>query len=147
MAKVSRHTSFSAGVVIAVLALAACGASGGPSPGSSTAASVPSLGPGELALPTTRWITDPPGLCAGVGLDAVLHGDPRYPDIAWLENRIHPGPHRIDVVWPVGYRARFAPKLEVVDATGTVVLREGDVVTGACGVLDDGRPYLAPPFR
>jgi len=34
----------------------------------------------------------------------------------------------IPVTWPVGFRARFAPTLEVLTPTGTVVAREGDVL-------------------
>ena len=75
----------------------------------------------------------------------MLHGDAHDPLVAWLADATTHA--RRDVVWPPGYRARFAPRLEVLDPSGVVVLREGDVVRDACGVTDDGRLYLAPPFR
>ncbi len=37
-------------------------------------------------------------------------------------------------LWPTGYRARFAPELEVLDPSGRVVAREGDRVTGGCAM-------------
>ena len=105
------------------------------------------LTPGEIALPTERPIPLEPGVgtpCAGVGLGAVLHGDASDPRAAWLVDTSHGT--RIDVVWPPGYRARFAPNLEVLDASEVVVLRAGDVVTGACGTADPGILLLEPPF-
>jgi hypothetical protein len=63
--------------------------------------------------------------------------------LAWLVNNLGT---RHDVVWPAGYRARFIPKLEVLDADGTVVLREGDPVTGACVTSEPGVYLLMPPF-
>jgi hypothetical protein len=105
----------------------------------------PSLSGGLLALPTTNWLVGAP--CAGVGLDAVLHGSPTDPRVAWLENNIG-GQSRIEVSWPAGYRARFNPNLEILDESGTVVLGEGDAVTGACGYdPDTGVAYLEPPFK
>ena len=38
------------------------------------------------------------------------------------------------------------PDLEVLDASEVVVLRAGDVVTGACGTADPGILLLEPPF-
>jgi hypothetical protein len=86
------------------------------------------LAPGEVALPTTAHVTTPPGLCAGVGLDTVLHGDPHDPDVAWLEDRTSSSPTRIKAVWPTGYRARFTPKLEIRNPTDKIVLIEGSAV-------------------
>jgi hypothetical protein len=53
------------------------------------------------------------------------------------------------VIWPAGYRARFTPKVEVIDGWGNVALREGDAVTGACGKRDADPPQvlLIPPFN
>ena len=105
----------------------------------------PSPSGGLYALPTTNWLAS--GLCAGVGLDAVLHGSPTDPRIAWLENRLG-GQTRMEVLWPAGYRARFNPGFEVLSETGSVVLREGDPVSGACGFdPDTGVAYLEPPFK
>ncbi len=105
----------------------------------------PSLSGGLFALPTTNWLAG--GACAGVGLDAVLHGSPTDPRVAWLENNMG-GTPRMEVSWPAGYRARFNPNLEVLDENGNVVLSEGDAVTGACGANPDtGMLYLEPPFK
>jgi hypothetical protein len=106
------------------------------------------LRPGEYALPTEApmpaWM---PIGCAGIGLDAVVRGDPSDPRVAWLEDHlVAPGTttfRQIDVRWPIGYRARFMPKIEILDAWGNVVLRDGDRVTGACSGTE---PYLSPPF-
>jgi hypothetical protein len=105
----------------------------------------PSLSGGLFALPTTNWLAG--GMCAGVGLDAVLHGSPTDPRVAWLDNNMG-GTPRMEVSWPAGYRARFNPNLEVLDENGNVVIREGDAVTGACGNNPDtGMLYLEPPFK
>jgi hypothetical protein len=54
----------------------------------------------------------------------------------------------MDVAWPAGYHARFAPSIEILDQNGSVVLRDGDHVNGACGYNPDtGLTYLQPPFR
>jgi hypothetical protein len=62
-----------------------------------------------------------------------LTGSPLDPRIAWLE----PGGARL--VWPAGFSARFTPRLEIVDRDGSVVMREGEQVSGACvaGPVDD----------
>lgn len=105
----------------------------------------PSLSNGLFPLPTTNWLAG--GVCAGVGLDAVLQGSPTDPRVAWLENNMG-GHSRMDVSWPAGYRARFDPNLEILDENGNVVLREGDAVTGACGFNPDtGAIYLEAPFK
>jgi DNA-directed RNA polymerase specialized sigma24 family protein len=45
-------------------------------------------------------------------------------------------------------RARFTPKLEILDATDNVALRDGDAIQGACGNNPDTNTlYLEPPFR
>ncbi len=110
------------------------------------------LRPGEYALPTRQtpeWLG---AGCAGVGLDAVVRGDPNDPRIVWLENRlpdsVASGASRLEASWPAGYRARFTPGLEVIDGFGIVVRRDGDAVTGACGSDQTGDVYsLAPPFN
>jgi hypothetical protein len=92
----------------------------------------PRTGPNGLYwLPTYNWLTGY-GICAGTGLDAVLHGSPTDPHIAWLTNNFSTPP-RLEIVWPAGYRARFDPDLEIVDENGNMVMREGDTVTGDCG--------------
>ena len=67
--------------------------------------------------------------CAGVGLDAFLHGNPSDPRTAWLEQ---PDGTRQDVQFPAGYSAAFTPTLQVLDPAGRVAMEEGDYVYGAC---------------
>ena len=102
----------------------------------------PSLSGGLYALPTSNYLAG--GTCGGVGLDAVLRGSPTDPRIAWLEQSFDKA--RAEVTWPAGYRARFDPKLEILDENGNVVLRDGDAVTGACGNGNKSF-YLEPPFK
>jgi hypothetical protein len=72
--------------------------------------------------------------CLGVGLDAVLRGDPNDERFAWLDS----SDGRIDVFFPLGFVGRFTPRLEVLDTTGRVVAREGDQIVGGCWTVDDG---------
>ena len=78
------------------------------------------------------------GSCAGVGLDAELHGDPKDPSIAWLTSLLpagdqpDPGADRLEVVWPTGYTAVFDPTLRVIEPTGQTAMQEGDHVDGGC---------------
>lgn len=76
-------------------------------------------------------------------MDATLHGAAADPRVAWLMNRLPGGGEkRVEVAWPPGYRARFAPELEILDSNGRVKLREGDHVDGNCGTTDDGAVIL-----
>ena len=68
----------------------------------------------------------------GIGIDAVLAGDPNDPRVAWLEWN-----GRRDIVWPPGFTARFAPNLQVLDGSGTVVFRAGDRISGGCAIGED----------
>ena len=123
-----------------ILAIAACAAPDPSRAPASAAApsSSPSSGPVSLDLPHVEILGD---ACAGVGLDAArLTGDPNDPRVAWLAT---PGGGRQDVVFPPGYQARFVPALEVLDASGAVVARDGDVVDGGCVTgADGGGPLL-----
>jgi hypothetical protein len=108
---------------------------------------------GTVSLHTTNWL--PQDSCRGVGLDAVLRGSPDDPRVAWLESAQalppgfpSPSGPPVTIVWPAGYRARFTPKIEILDADGTVVLRDGDRVEGACvNDPDTNTMYLQPPFK
>ena len=83
-------------------------------------------------LPTADWS----GVCGGTGIEASLRGDPRDPELTWLEPRTgfeFDEPGRRHVVWPAGFSARFSPALEIVDEADEVVMREGDPVEGICG--------------
>lgn len=125
-----------------ILVCLAVGACAGPAP--TTSEATPLVFTDWIALPGTfPWSTPPatPPPCAGVGLDAVLHGDATDPAVTWLGDRIGDG--RIEVTWPVGFRARFAPDLVVVDPAGRIVHREGDAIDGGC--VDGDRILLGYP--
>lgn len=107
----------------------------------------PPAASGEFALPTLEPLALPPGavhVCAGVAVDGVLHGDPSDPRVAWLTSSSTG--RRIDVAWQPGYVARFDPTIEILAPGGTVVLRDGDPVTGGC-VEAGGLLLIEPPFR
>jgi hypothetical protein len=84
------------------------------------------------SLPVTEF----PNACRGIGLDAVLVGDPGDAQVAWLETS---DGRTIALTWPPGYAARFDPDLTVVDGDGQVRFRAGDRVAGGCvkGPPDD----------
>jgi hypothetical protein len=103
-------------------------------------------GSGLIALPTEQPQALPPGaslMCAGIGISAVIHGDPADPHVTWLIAQ--PGA-RLETRWPPGYQAQFNPMLEVLDATGAVVLREGDHVNGGWETSGQDVLLLVPPF-
>jgi hypothetical protein len=137
-----------AALPLLALLLAACSA---PAPATNQ---IPSHSPsvaapsGGFALPTVTPVTSDPNAviaCAGIGLeDAVLHGDANDPARVWLVRG--PGAVRSELRWPPGYTAIFNPRLEVVDPSGNVVLREGDRIQGAC-LADPGALLLEPPFE
>jgi hypothetical protein len=82
--------------------------------------------------------------CGGVGGDdAVVHGKAGASDPVWIEP-IDGEPQRIEVGWPAGFRARFAPDLEIFDSTGELVAREGDELKVIGGSLPgpDGRFWI-----
>lgn len=71
--------------------------------------------------------------CVRISLFGVsLYGSSDYARLAWMGS----GGNQIDVVWPAGYWARFDPYLEVLDAGGHLVARDGSRVTSAC-LTDD----------
>lgn len=120
---------------------------GGETPYLSVAPSAVALpAAGEIPLPTIVPIALPSGAtrgCADIGLaNGVLHGNPTDPHVAWVTTN---GPNRVEVTWPSGYRARFSPELEVLDASGQVVAREGDPIAGGCVGPDSLELY--PPFH
>jgi hypothetical protein len=83
--------------------------------------------PGGPLPSDPRW----DGGCRGVGADLVIHGSATDPRVTRATGE--DGDRRFEILWPVGYSARFVPGLQVLDASGTVVAREGDRLTGACG--------------
>lgn len=82
--------------------------------------------------------------CRGIGLSASVEGRPNDPRGVWL--RTQSGARRIDVLWPPGYAARFADRLEILDNTGQIVLRGGDVISGGCATGNPDLVALIPPF-
>ena len=81
--------------------------------------------------------------CAGVGLeDATIHGSASDLRVAWIELKGH---GERQALFPSGFTARFSPGLEVLDARGNVVFREGDEITGACGGGADGSLLVGWP--
>jgi hypothetical protein len=123
-----RLTRTVAAVLAIVVAVPACSAT--PSPPPTNAA-------GNLVLPTMD--TPPNTPCAGVGTEALLAGDADDPRVAWIVSRMT----RVDVVFPSGFSARFAPDLEVLDASGRVVARAGDRIDGYC--VTAGPPLILWP--
>ena len=63
-----------------------------------------------------------------MGEVVILRGDPSDPHLTW-ETALD-GSGRQEVIWPPGYRVRFAPKLEVFDPKGGLIARDGDQVPG-----------------
>jgi hypothetical protein len=74
------------------------------------------------------------GGCRGTGTDVIIHGSITDPRVTWVTTL--DGRQRVEIVWPVGYSARFVPGLEVLDARGTVVAWEGDHLGGWCRTAD-----------
>lgn len=107
------------GAVLLAIAAAACGAE---------PVITPSAGP---ALPfDPRWTGDG---CRGVGADVVIHGSPIDANVSWVTSF---NGFRTEIIWPLGYSARFVPNLEILDQTGKVVAREGDHLGGWCKTAD-----------
>jgi hypothetical protein len=107
--------------LLAAAVLSACGTVP-PSPAASTTTLAALIFP----LPTVGAAD---GSCLGVAIvDATLTGKPSDPRVAWLTSPT--GRH--DVVFPPGFQARFTPKLEVLNAGGDVVARDGTTVSGGC---------------
>lgn len=135
---------------VALVSLAILAVACGPAPSrppAPTDSPAPSLAAGEVALPIDETPPLPSGevgACAGIGIHAVLHGDAHDPRVAWLTDSSLGG--RIDLTWPPGYRARFRPGLEVLNASDAVVLREGHLVSGGCTTIDPHVLHLEPPF-
>ena len=72
----------------------------------------------------------------GVGRDVVLRGSVLDPRVTWANDRA--GGVRFELLWPMGYQARFTPNLELLDEQGAVVGREGDLIIGSCSITDPG---------
>jgi hypothetical protein len=79
-----------------------------------------------------------PRICDTALLQGTLTGDRDDPRIAWI---VAAGGSRVDVSWPNGLSARFAPGLEIVTADGSVLIRGGDLVRLGGGVGPDGSVF------
>jgi hypothetical protein len=95
----------------------------------------------EVPLPTVFVVEGQP--CVFLSFEGVLRGDPEADRVAWLDLRND----RWEVVWPSGYRARFAPQLQILDPGRRVVIEEGGAVTSACAVADPDTVLLRVPFN
>jgi len=66
----------------------------------------------------------------GSGFEGILHVDG---DCVWVQDtNLEIDKEAFNVLWPAGYRARDRP-LEIIDASGVVVAREGDLVSFGVG--------------
>jgi hypothetical protein len=66
----------------------------------------------------------------GSGFEGILHVDG---DCVWVEDtNVEIDKEAFNVLWPSGYRARDRP-LEIIDGSGTVIAREGDLVLFGVG--------------
>lgn len=132
------------GLLVALISLVTIGCASSMAP---TPTPVPS---GFIDLPVQLSPTFPPAsggalsACGLVGFnDSGLHGSPTAADPVWVEAVASPGA-KVAVRWPAGFRARFSPKLELLDPAGVVVAREGDVLTDIGGYPgSDGRFDIA----
>ena len=120
-------------MLVLLLAVGCTAPSPSPTPTTSVIPPIPSRAPtpspGAWVHFTIQTIW-PGDACAGVGyLGAVLHGSPTDPRIAWLQ---FAKAGRREIVFPLGYIARFAPQLEILNAEGAVVGHEGDAIDGGC---------------
>jgi hypothetical protein len=76
------------------------------------------------------------GCSEGVGRDATLHGSPLDLRVTWaIDNS---SGRRVELLWPVGYKALFDPGLVILDRTNAVVAGEGDQIVGSCLGRDAG---------
>ena len=89
-------------------------------------------------LPT---VSNDGGWCREIGDGGVLRGASADPRIAWGETTV--GTRNIvlrqDLVWPSGYTARFAPQLEILDASRRVRYVAGDIIDGGCTTGPDAQ--------
>lgn len=81
--------------------------------------------PATYPLTTTEF----GNACRSIGLEGTVVGSPYDQRYAWL---VSDNGFRVELVWPIGYRARFVPELEVLDQSGGVEWRQGDKVHEAC---------------
>lgn len=90
---------------------------------------------GEYPLPIADFSgpNGQPLLCAGTAFGGSLHGSANDPRHVWITRD---NGSRAEVAWPAGYRARFDPGLELLDASDQVIGREGSMIEGGCPTSD-----------
>jgi hypothetical protein len=97
-----------------------------------------SFGPNRALPASLSWRG---GCSMGVGRDAILHGSYADPQVTWATDNGTGA--RVELLWPLGYTARFDPDLEVADASGVVIGHEGDLIIGSCTMAPDvGTAFL-----
>lgn len=88
---------------------------------------------GLIALPHPSF---PAGECYGTYLEgAYLAGEANDSSVAWVSSAVG---QRVNVLWPDGYTARFAPSVELVGPIGQFVARAGDELTLGGGFMPSG---------
>ena len=81
---------------------------------------------------------------SGTGFDGILHVDG---DCVWVESaNVEVAREDLNVLWPSGYRARGRP-LEIINGSGAVVAREGDLVSFGIGDIKQGAVPGCPVRR
>jgi len=124
----------SVALVIAALAiLAGCGTEAPLTPAPSSTTSV--------SIPPPRLTTIPVSTCQRAAVSGVIRSDPADPHFVWLEGS---NGQRIDVVWPIGYRAEWKTLgteryIEVYDARGRAFITTTDIPSPEHG-CESGRP-------
>ena len=124
-------------VLVLTLALAACSSTLGTPPPAHRA-----LGAGEIWLPVVDTHNGQ-FLCAGGGsvVEIRLHGSSTDPRLTW---ETLPDGTEHTVVWMPGTSARFAPDLVVIGPDGTVIAREGSLITGGCAMPNGELVEIGP---
>jgi hypothetical protein len=114
--------------ILIALVVAGCGIGPSVSPRPATLMPATPLPSGYVTISTlSGQIPEGPNpACADVWLgNAFLHGDPTAGVPVWIVPDSHPDAEKVEVVWPFGFSARFTPDLELLDAHGVIIGREG----------------------
>ena len=78
-------------------------------------------------------------LCHDAGVEGLLRGRIGDARVVWIEN----AGSRVDISWPPGFIARFAPELELLGPTGDVIAHDGDHVQLGGGYMADEPIFMA----
>jgi hypothetical protein len=92
-----------------------------------------------MPLPTYDGTLD-----SGSGFEGILRSDGAC---VWVESTdISIDTFELNILWPTGYRSRGRP-LEITDASGALIAREGDLVTFGIGETSRGAVAGCPVRR